>query len=303
MTFNKWSQLNPSAQKILAPDLGIRSWDQVDAQQKKTIWLHFRNKGWFDADEDTYYAISQFNEDNKARSFCNHLQQHGGAHWIEMHDVRHYMEKCCFEVAQRDFDHIFHTEVQDVFYELLSYYVPALERGYDKDKVIRFRNLFNDISNQFGLNVLLNESGFILRQDSKITDAIYVPVLNYLNDKKWEPVNRDLADSMTAYLKNSEEAYSTSITLTISALQGFLQIMVNGSIGKGDLGNLITEAQTKKLIPSDPFTIRIFKDIESILMQERQEKGHPHPKKEYANEKSARLILNLTMIFMQHCLQ
>lgn len=304
MAFNKWSQLNPSARKILSPDLGIRSWDEVTTQQKQTIWLHFINRGWFDASEETHSAVRKFNDDNKARSFCNHLQQHGGPHLLMMRYVSQGVDECCFKHARTDLDHIFHTEEQDVFYELLSYYVVALEHdSLDKEKATRFRNLFNDISNQFGLNVLLNESGFILRQDKKITEGIYVPVLNYLNDKKWEPVNRDFGDAMSAYLKNTEEAYSSSITLTISALQGFMQIVVNGEIGKGDLGDLIKLAQSKKLIPNDPFTVKIFKDIESILMQERQTKGHPHPKKEYANEKSAKLILNLTMIFMQHCLQ
>lgn len=38
-------------------------------------------------------------------------------------------------------------------------------------------------------------------------------------------------------------------------------------------------------------------------MRERQEKGDPHPKLEYANEQNARLILNLSMVFIQHFMQ
>ena len=38
-------------------------------------------------------------------------------------------------------------------------------------------------------------------------------------------------------------------------------------------------------------------------MSERQLKGTPHPSKEYATEKNARLLLNLVMVFLQHCIQ
>jgi len=302
MIFNKWSQFNTSAKKILLPNLGIRSWGEIDSVQKENIWRHFINKGWFAADEDTHKATYSFAQDYKARSFCNHLLQHGGPHQLNLSGF--LTSKCCLEAAQKDFNYIFHEETQDVVYELISYYMTVLKKNSMNIKLSSlFVIIFNDISDQFGLNILLNDGGFILRQDKKITEEIYMPVMNYLNDKKWEPVNRDLGDAMSVYLTNTEESYSSSITLTISALQAFMQIVVNGAIGKGDLGKLITEAQSKKLIPNDPFTTKIFKDIESILMEERQAKGNPHPKKEYANEKSARLILNLTMIFMQHCLQ
>jgi hypothetical protein len=304
MTFNKWSQLNPNAKKVISPDLGIRSWDQIDKNQKQTIWLHFINKGWFNAGEETYRAIKQFNEDNMAGSFCNHLQQHGETHYHEMRGIDYGIKSCCYDVAQRDFDHIFHTLPQDIFYELLSYYASILYNDtLDKKHGSRFENLFNNISNQFGLNVLLNNNGFILRQDPKITAEIYVPVLNYLNDKKWEAVNRDLTEATAAYLKNTEEGYSAAVTLIVAALQAFMQILVNGEIGKGDLGDLVKEAQVKKIIPDDSFSVKIFKDIESVLMQERKTTGNAHPKKEYADEKSTRLVLNLAMIFMQHCIQ
>ena len=54
---------------------------------------------------------------------------------------------------------------------------------------------------------------------------------------------------------------------------------------------------------NDFFTKEIFKNIESIFARERQDKGNAHPKKEYATEKSARTLMNLSMIFLQHCIQ
>ncbi len=57
------------------------------------------------------------------------------------------------------------------------------------------------------------------------------------------------------------------------------------------------------MIPDDKFTEQIFKNIESILMFEKQATADAHPKKEYATEKNSRLVMNLVMIFLQHCIQ
>lgn len=40
----------------------------------------------------------------------------------------------------------------------------------------------------------------------------------------------------------------------------------------------------------------------TILARERQSTSNAHPKREYAIEKNARLVLNLVMIFIQHCI-
>jgi hypothetical protein len=189
--------------------------------------------------------------------------------------------------------------------ELLSFYINTIENnphtyGYQEGKK-RFSNCFNDLSNQFGLNVLIGENSFIIKQDERIMEDIYKPVLSYLSDKKWLPVNRDLAEANKAYLKATEEDYSRCITLTISALQAFLQILIKGAIGKGDISDLVKEGQKQALIPSDPFSTKVLKDLEATLMRERQSKGDAHPKDVYGDEKTARLALNITMIFIQHC--
>lgn len=77
---------------------------------------------------------------------------------------------------------------------------------------------------------------------------------------------------------------------------------MNGKIGSGEISKLIPQAQAKNLIPPDVFTKEIFKTIESVLMRERQETGDPHPKKAYATDKNARMVLNLVMVFFQHCI-
>ena len=303
MSFALWSSNNPEVKTILTPDLGIRGWGDIPTKDKETIWKHFANKGWFSVEDKTFVAVSHFDENNKARAFCKNILNHGSPHYLEMRGVRQGINRCCFDPAQSDFYNIFQNEHQDVVYELLSYYAQNLKNITYERYFDRFKNLFNDISNQFGMNVVLTDNGFILRQDPKITEEIYVPVLSYLADQKWAPVSRDIGDAMSAFLKNTEEDYSRSITLTVSALQAFLQIIVHDETGKGDLGELIKTAQSKNLIPNDPFTCAVFKNLQSVFMQERRAKSDSHPKDVYADEKSARLMLNLAMVFMQHCIQ
>jgi hypothetical protein len=111
-----------------------------------------------------------------------------------------------------------------------------------------------------------------------------------------------LANAFSEYQKKTPLGYSNSVTNTVTSIQAFLQILCSGKTGTGDISKLIVQAQTKGLIPNDAFTKIIFKNLEAILMQERQDKGIAHPPKEYATEKNARLVINLAMVFFQHCI-
>lgn len=305
MKFIKWSDVNLSSKTVLNPNLDIKGWDELNTDKKELIWQHLRNKNWFDSDEITHKAVFDFAEDHKAGNYCHHLHSHGGPHYYDSRNgmTIGFRMDCCNAPAQMDVNRIFIREKQDVVYELISYYAEVLKNVVYNNQYSKFVNCFNDLSDQFGLNIILTDNGLVLRQDPKISDEIYEPVLNYLADKKWESVNRDLKDAFADYLKNTPEGYSSCITHAISGLQAFLQIIVNGDTGKGQISDLLKIALTKNLIPDDSFSEKIFKDIVSILMTERQTKGDSHPKNEYASEKIARLVLNLIMIFMQHTIQ
>jgi hypothetical protein len=121
---------------------------------------------------------------------------------------------------------------------------------------------------------------------------IYEPVLKFLSHSKWEPVNKILEDAFKEY---SSKQYSNCITKAVTSIQAFLQITVNGKIGKLNISKLITIGQNSNLIPNDTFTKKIFDNMESIFSIYRQDKGIAHPPKEEATEKDARLILNLVM--------
>ncbi|MDP2683733.1 MAG: hypothetical protein Q8P20_01625 [bacterium] len=300
--FKFWSQTNQESKKFLTPNLSVRSLSDCDEEERKIILKNFINKGWLTDNNLKLYvhnAIRRFGDANKANNFCPKTLDHGGPHYL----YGSTLDDCCRECTHSDFWNIFSNKPKEVSYELLSYYVNELDNSDYYQHRNKFKNCFNDISNQFALDILMVEDQFIPKQEEKIVNEIYEPVLSFLSDSKWKEVNVILADAFSEYRKNSPQGYSNSVTNTISAIQAFLQILNNKKQGKGNISYLITEAQKNGLINNDSFTKQIFDNLESIFAKERQETSIAHPKKEYATEKNARIMLNLAMIFFQHCIQ
>lgn len=285
MNFVKWSDLNSKSRLKLKPKFDITNWDDLMLEKRELILRFFQRANWFNRDLTTYISVVTFNENHKAQNYCHHIMGNNN------------IESACMDVSR-----IFSRETGDVVYELISYYATTV-RNESNIKYQKFKEYFNDISNQFGLDIVLVDGGLMMKQEVKIQDAIYEPVLNFLSDTKFKAVNRDLTDAFNDYIKNTPEAYSSCITHAIAALEAFLQIISGEKIGSKKLNILLKEGITNKLIPDDYFSQKIFKDIDSILMQERQAKGDSHPKTEYANAKTAKLVLNLVMVFMQHIIQ
>ena len=220
---------------------------------------------------------------------------------------------------------IFIYEEEDVVFELLSLYCKVLlmlqgdefygskseyksVKEYEKAKDTWVWDIFdgfakdlNEVFGDFGINIFLTRNGFIPKQDEKIINEIYEPVINFLSDIKWKKVNELLSDAFAKFRENTPRGFSTCVTHTVAAVEAFLQIIVKGKTGEGDFAALISEGQRKNLIPNDMFTKDVFKTVVSILMRERKETGDAHVKESYATEKNAKMVLNLAMIFMQHC--
>lgn len=337
--FKLWNETNVGVKESLRPDLGLRSWDDLSAEEKEKIW-HYTEWYFFDAQirkqygmmgdvekrfyefygnykekeykqKTIYKSISYMNENYKAKSFAEA-----------------FLKDSSLNAACYDFYNIFMTQSEVVVLELLSAYAKFLYEFTKNDSYIykakdeaenvflerkikaeygffdNFSNRINDVFLQFGIKYYLTRDCFVPRQDEKIIEEVYNPVLTYLSNPKWKKVNELLSDAFSDYTKNTPQGYSGCVTKTISGLQAFLQISINGKIGSSEgLAVLIKKAQEEDLIPNDKFTEQIFKNIDSILMRERGLTGDAHPKQEYATEKNARLVLNLTMIFIQHCIQ
>ncbi|GAC1600361.1 MAG: hypothetical protein NVS3B29_00710 [Candidatus Saccharimonadales bacterium] len=127
------------------------------------------------------------------------------------------------------------------------------------------------------------------------------PTFRGLVGGQWNPVQTNLADALKEYHKGTPEAYSNAITHLASALQAFLQIKVNGAIGKGDIDDLIRTGVHNGSLPDDEVSKKVINGLRSTVMEYRQKQGDAHPKAEYANERSVRLILNIVAVFIQHC--
>lgn len=302
MTFKFWSDSSKAALSTLKPKFSLRQWADLSDNEKDTIVRYFLNKGWFDTgfDNKTFSAILDLNEKFKVKSYGRETLNHGGPHYFESMGPGYRGQKdCCYSFAQTDVIRILMREHSDVVYELLSIYASHLEERH----LTAFKNLFNDISEQFHLNVVMTEEQFVPKQDEKITKEIYEPVLAFLANKQWAAVNSDLRDAFTDYFKSTPEGYSSCVTHAISALQAFLQIQVRGEIGKGKIGNLLTEAVKKGVLQENHLAHNLLKNLFDELMKERQAVGDAHPKDRYADEKVARLVLNLVMCALQSLIQ
>jgi len=334
--FKLWSEIKKEAKDELSPDFGFRDWKDLSSDDKYLIWKylewHFFKKDELDQDFSydnrscNYKFFGDYDEkDDKLTRVVNSIQFLNLKYKAKSY-ARNFLEDNMFNSACHDFYEIFSTQSENVILELLSLYSRLIiferndreprrsEEESDNEfkkrtsewrwEVFdRFSEDLNEVFIQFGIKYYLTRNSFVPRQDIKIMKEIYEPVLSYFSDNKWKEVNNLLVDSFTEYRKNTPQGYSNSVTNTISAIQAFLQILNSGKIGKGNISQLIIEAQKKGFISNDSFTQKIFDNIESIFAKERQETGMAHPKKEYATEKNARTMLNLAMIFFQHCIQ
>lgn len=335
MLFKLWSELDNDAYKNLKPDFGYRNWKILSRDEKNLIWKylegHFFNsaikESWDPEFGQTieYYEFpgpnSEMREEVVTISIERIMQLYKTKNFARNFFTSRTSVAACF-----DFYNIFINEEQDAVYELISLYSKALisvreknffytESDYNSQSEFLLAkekwqwedfDLFaidlNSIFGDFGIDLYLTRNGFIPKQEKLIIKEIYEPVIKSLGDPKWKKVNELLSDSFLKYRENTSHGYSTCVTHTVAAVEAFLQIVVKGKTGEGEFAGLISEGQKKGLIPNDMFTRDIFKTLISILMKERKETGDAHVKKLYATEKNAKMVLNLAVIFIQHCI-
>lgn len=334
--FKLWSETKKEVEEELFPNFGFRSWGDLSSDDKYLVWKYLE-RYFFEKDEypqDFSYGNRSCNykffgdydeKENKLTRVTNSVSILNIKYKAKSY-ARNFLEDHRFNSACQDFYKIFSTQSENVVLELLSLYSksivlernerePRREEG-ENDNEFKKRMLewrweafdefaedLNEVFVQFGVKYYLTRDNFAPRQDQKIMKEIYEPVLSYLSDSKWKKVSEILSDAFVDYRKNTKDGYSGCVTHTIAAVEAFLQILTEGRTGGTMLSNLITEGQKQGLIPNDIFSQTIFKNIDSIFARERKATGDAHPKEEYATEKNARTILNLAMVFMQHCTQ
>lgn len=325
MSFNLWSETNTEAHKSLIPDFGLRYWNNIPAKEKVLIWKHLESYFFHISEHEEYRFYGQDYQQTIIQNRIVESIYELNKRYKAKIFGKNYFDDPTEENACTDFYNIFLDSDHNVVLEMLSFYCKIVieedesksdgrsinesEEDYENriyeesyKKLDQLAIDFNEVFAHFGFNVTLTRMGFIPKQDEIITENIVTPVLKSLSESKWAPVSKVLSDSFIEYRKGTPDSFSVSVTHSVSAVQAFLQILVNGQIGEGDISKLLVEAKNKNLIPSDLFTTEVFKKIQGFLMSERQQTGVAHPTHEYANEKNARLVLNLSLIFFQHCL-
>ena len=300
--FKFWSETKPEIKKLLKPDFGLRSWDDLTIDEKDKILFNLIDY-FFNVPKDSDGTI---NIEEVARQNTIDIKYSIGYRQQSIiSSIKYlnetYMAKCFAPLSLKtqylgsyesfpfvciDFYNIFIQEKENVVMKLLSavafYYFRyatsqnnkiskanyETQEQFEKRKFAIFDGFLeklNEVFLQFGVKWILTRDSFIPRQDKKIIEEIYKPVLNFLSDQKWKKVNEILSDAFSDYRKNTPQGYSGCVTKTIAAVEAYLQILIDGKIGKTKLLTLIGETQKKNLIPDDNFTKTIFRNIDTIL--------------------------------------
>lgn len=320
--FKTRSQSNIEIKASLKPDLWFRDRNTLLEKEKHIIRRHLEHH-FFDKDTRARdFSWDYYDQEIKKKAIFTTINTINYLYKINNYTPNFLEDKSTIS-ACNDFYNIFSHWEGDIVIETLSIYwlylikhrprysiyksewetTAEFEKKVIENDYINFDKFASELNNvfwDFWINIYLSREWFIPRQEEKIITQIYEPVIKCLSWWNFKEVERDLSDAFNDYRAKD---YSWSITKAFSALQAFLQIRVIWAIWKWDFSDLIKEAISKWIIPNDTFTKTIFRNIESIISRERKETWDPHPKVEYATEKSAKVFLNLTMVFLQHCLQ
>ncbi len=330
MTIPLWSETNPEAKKILYFMEKVE-WNDLSQEDKKLIWKHMegylfnsvpdRSLNYYGGVETRYNFGGGGHQMEKYVKRFPIVAMALNNKYKKQSYARGFLNDRSYDTACHDFYRIFLNEERDVVFEMISIYCRVMvntardsfnqkdgeskidyEKRVDEEQYREFDGFskdLNDVFEQFGLEFKLTRNGFVHSDEPQITELVFKPALKKLSDKKWLPINTELRDAFEDLNKHSG---SDAITHTISSLQAFLQIHIEGKTGKGSISQLIKDGQKNGQIPNDIFSSEIIKKLESFFAKERQDKGNAHPKKQRATDKEARLVINLVMVFIDYVL-
>ncbi len=320
--FLLYGQGNPTIEAQIQPALSLRNWNDLSKDEKEIAFLQLGNSGWLEShSEEILRTIEYLNH--------NFLRQLPGRH---LHAIKpeqdHYHggygnKSERMKAARMDFQHIFLTEKSDsMVFRMLSKFAELYIDGYaysqaekstdqeEKKDLIekafgqldRLANCLNHIFEQFAVNQILTRNGLVPRQDNKIIEEVYTPVIQILADPKWKSVSADLSEMFEDY---RNENFPEAITKAHRVVQRFLQILVGeeGKNAKGEVGQLFQKAKSEKVIPINRFTEPFINTIQGFIVSERATNSTAKPAMKEATASDALLMMNMAMIFLQYCLQ
>lgn len=317
--FALFGENTPTFDDSIQPTLDLRSWTDVSKEERAIALRQIFNSGWMGRTQEDR-IIGVIVHLNKAYlRLCPARNFHSAP---QENDGYGNFDSATRKAAGQDFCRIFMEEAEPLVLRILSKFAQLLvvESNLERAKKTldsgkraeyvrdafenfdRFTNCVNHVFEQFAVNQLLTRTGFIPRQDETIEQELYKPTLKALSDPKWRPVNEILAPMFEDF---REGRYPETITKAHSAVHCFLQILVGtpGTNAKGELGRLIKDAKTAGLLPTSRFTEPFLLNIQSFITSERAINSTAKPSLIPASSSDALLMMNMTLLFLQHCLQ
>jgi len=324
--FKFWSDIKKDAKDELRPDFGFRSWSELETEDKQKIWLYLWKDWFFDHREKD---VKAFFSDKEYQSYRDKDKLRKLERITTVLDIlnrkykaktyaRSFLDDRRLETALEDFYNIYLRDSENVVFESLSIYAKKLiierEDGLQKkedesDEVFNKRNDeykweefddfskdLNDLFDHFGVYVFMTRQGFAPRQDEKIIEDIYQPVLKMLSSDEYKNTN----DMLKKAFKNfRDEDFDKAIQNSINSMHAYLQAKLSKKIGKGNFKTLLREAKKEKVIPYDGLVVGLYDNIESFLARERQYKTDAHPSNEKPTSDDVLFVLNLTIVVLQ----
>lgn len=313
--YQLYGQDNQQVEEMLLPSLELRGWSSLSPQEKDIMLAELTNGGWLS--DESFEILRTIHYLNK-----HYLRRLPGK---RLH-AAFRNEKNPFPLnkqARMDFIEIFlHEKSEEMVLRALSCFVGEhidkndygfadratnekdradwLERAYRKFD--RISVCLNHIFEQFSINQLVTRTGFVPRQDQRISQGIYEPVILALSDPKWKNLNYDLARMFEDY---RDQKYPEVITKAHGAVHRFLQIIAGeeGRSGKGEVAKLFQDAKSTGLIPVNRFTEPLIGVIQGYISSERATNSTAKPALKSATGSDALLMMNVVMVFLQYCLQ
>ncbi|QQS58756.1 hypothetical protein IPN35_04085 [Candidatus Peregrinibacteria bacterium] len=313
--FHIYGKDNPQVEYLIQAKLDLRSWEDLTKEEKEIILLQLSNNGWIkDYSTEILHAIKDLNYHFLRE--CPRKRLHKTPPQKE--DRRRYdLDYDQIRAATEDFKDIFlNKKSEPLIFRMLSKFAEGFidhtnyrwaEEATEEEKINqyikeafskfdRLANCLNHIFEQFSINALMTREGIIPRQDQKIAEDIYVPVIQLLSNPEWKAVNEELKSSFDNF---HNKKYEDCIASAHNVVQGFLQILIHGEYGKngsGELAKLFSEAKTEK----EKYFSEDFDFFKNFFSAFRANKSTSKPKKQSATSDDALLMLNVVMIFLQH---
>ncbi len=317
--FRIYGQGNKREGELIQKQLSLRSWDELKEREKNIAYQEIKNRGWLDEhSNETIEMIEYLNNKylrllpgrelhkipykKDYRGNDNIYDRYNAANYDARDIILNQKEAVVFSAITALADqYINYGILEDAKVETNNNergeLISKAYKNFDK-----FANCINNIFDQFSINVKLTRSSLIPVQESQITVKVYEPVISILSDPKWEEVNNNLARTFDDF---DNKDYPEAITKAHQTLQLFLQTFTGEQAknGKGELSKLFKKLKEEKLIQYDYFSEPIIRAFESYFPAERAKKSTAKPATKTATKEDALLIINVLMIFLQHCLQ